>query len=308
MASALLWGGIAQGVLGALGGTLAGITGAQARQRQSGALRQEADAIDSQIREIDEFVSRNQMDPNEAVKRIANIMESASAEVRASINTGLQAAVSQMRDAYGWSVQDLNQQLAEMNDIFEKNTDKFKKEWRNSYNTMKDTMVTRGLGGSEALAAMQAKSASNLQEGVEGLTAEQRKGQEAIARQKTRMAEQLASGIKTAELSAASQLAAQMANLGMQRGQMEESARNRADAYNLSLGQWGIGNRLQGRQQQSLLRRQASSIGAQPGPGMSGLLGGLGGLSGSDAVRNIALGLQPSGSSGSTFDLMGRAT
>lgn len=270
--------GIGQGIMGGIGGLISSSKERKQKEAQAKALEENTKVIDENIKRIQQFVQDNQYSPEaieEGVRRIGTIYENAEGKVRDSIRIGVESAIEQMQDQYGWSVEDLNTQLSEFNRVMTEQSDNFRREWKEGFQKAQDTMVRRRLGGSEANISFGKEALKQLGEKETKISKERGRVEQEFARQKQRLGGQLQSNIRTARQQAASTLASQLAGLEIGKGTGQEQQRQRMEAINRQLGQFGLGQETQAELSKALLKTQAETLRAEKPDVLSSTIQGL---------------------------------
>lgn len=252
--------GIIQGIVGGITGLVSGASERKAARGQATALEEQAAQITYQLEQINQFVQDNKIDPEAAAGRIAALVDSASEEVRSAMQWGVENAVKEMQEAYNWSTEDLNTQLGEFNDVMEKESQEFRRTWKEGFRNMQGALARGRLLRTEFGTTMSQEALNKLHLGEKELTERRSKVEEEFARQKTRLGEKLQSNIRGARVTGASEIARQVAGIKLQGGLEAERARERAIAQNIGLEQFGLTQGIEGQQQRGLLNTQAQVL------------------------------------------------
>jgi len=274
-------------ILGILQGVAGGIAANEsAREEQyyagerANAYENQAAVITAQIEKIRQYVEDNQYSDaaiQKAIDNIGTLIDNASAQMQEAINIGMQSAIENMQQQYGWSVEDLNVQLADFEDAMEKSSNKFRIAWKEGYDQARSNMVKRRLAGSGADISFGKQALKQLTEGEKEITGQYSRTQQEFARQKERLAQQLQGNIRTARQNAAAQIAQTIGSMELQKGTQQEATRQRMEDINRALGQFGFTQTQQAELSRSLLEGEQSNqeaIANRPRDQLAEFLGG----------------------------------
>ena len=296
------------GLVPLVGGVIKGITGAIVGHKQQKLEQKKAkkaqDRILAESRKLDEYLTKantflldNMYDEaaqTEAIKRIAEVYDIASADMKKAIEQGANEAIITMQEQYGWSVEDLNVQLDKFKTVMSEQSRDFRKTWEKGFNKMQGALVQRRLGGTEASRAAAAKELEKLQLGEKEIGKRTAETEEEFARRKSRLAEQLQSNIRGIKSQAASEIARQRGTMAIAESQAIEAQRRYMEDINRRLG-------LQGLEMEAEVGRTKSALGMErerleeierTPAWLGGLAGFSGALGAGEAGKDIYTGLK----------------
>lgn len=307
MPNPLFWTGLITAAGAGLSGYMQSKAGERVTKERKRLADEEAERIQKEVLpRIEQFVKDNgysQEAMEEAIGRIATVMDNAREETRAAIQLGIESSIKQMQDAYGWSTEDLNAQLGEFNEIMDKESESFRKTWGEGFKKMQDSLSRGRLLRSGFGTTLSKQSLEKLGMGEQEIAEKRSKVQKEYGRQLAQLGSKLQSNMKAVQAEGASRIAQMMAQMNVQESQMSEQQRKRMEDINRQLAQYGLSQGLAAENQARLLQQQAGIAEAQQPTGTEAFLGGLFGPAGISGIASMfAGGTAPSTTPPALFD------
>lgn len=282
-------------VTSALGGVGRFITGNIAAKRERAAnlaqaklMEKQADDLTNSIWRINTFVEEGKIDPEEGVARFAALMDATSEEMRAAAKLGIEATMRTLDKTYGDATEELSQNFNDFLTIMEKKSKTYRSDWKEGMDKLSDDLIRGRLARTEFGSTLKSKEIKKLQEGEKEISEEIAKVTERFGEEQVKLAESTLFQKEQARTKATAALTAQMAQFGLQKGMGEEQIRERGEAINRALAQFGLTETEKAKMQQSLLRGGAEITRAGELPkATTGFLGGMEGLFGGGGMSGI---------------------